>query len=133
MFEQAYRNRVDKVIEAIIRDICGDRTTHSPASLAGISAFHFHRIFRALTGETMFAFVAVAAPAIKRENSMQIEIRLIRPRAALIVERNSCWALSVRSDKLSQYRYLGPGVCLITNNYRWGVDSGARRSTYLWR
>lgn len=27
------------------------------AELAGISAFHFHRIFRALTGETMFAFL----------------------------------------------------------------------------
>lgn len=57
MFEQEYRNRINKVIKAIIHRPCDDWTTESLANLAGISPFHFHRIFRALTGETMFAFL----------------------------------------------------------------------------
>ncbi len=61
MFEQEYRNRINQVIKTIIRHPEGladeDWTTSRLAGLAGISAFHFHRIFRALTGETMFAFL----------------------------------------------------------------------------
>ncbi len=57
MFEYEYRNRINKVIKAIIHRPCDDWTTESLAELAGISPFHFHRIFRALTGETMFAFL----------------------------------------------------------------------------
>ncbi len=55
--EQEYRDRINNVIKAIIRNPDGDWATPSLASLAGISSFHFHRIFRALTGETMFAFL----------------------------------------------------------------------------
>lgn len=57
MFELEYRERINRVIKAIIRNPDGDCTTDTLAGLAGISPFHFHRIFRALTGETMFAFV----------------------------------------------------------------------------
>ena len=57
MIEQEYRDRINQVIKAIIRNPDGEWTTQTLAELAGISAFHFHRIFRALTGETMFAFL----------------------------------------------------------------------------
>lgn len=57
MLESEYRERINRVIKAIIRNPDGDWTTETLAGLAGISAFHFHRIFRALTGETMFAFL----------------------------------------------------------------------------
>jgi AraC family transcriptional regulator len=57
VLEQEYRNRINIVIKAIIRDPGGEWTTQTLAGLAGISAFHFHRIFRALTGETMLSFV----------------------------------------------------------------------------
>jgi AraC family transcriptional regulator len=57
MREMEYRERINRVIKAIIRNPDGEWSTESLAGLAGISAFHFHRIFRALTGETMFAFV----------------------------------------------------------------------------
>jgi AraC family transcriptional regulator len=57
VFEQEYRNRINRVIKAIIQQPGDDWTTPELAGLAGISAFHFHRIFRALTGETMFAFL----------------------------------------------------------------------------
>jgi len=57
VFEQEYRERINQVIKAIIRNPDGEWNTQSMARLAGISPFHFHRIFRALTGETMFAFL----------------------------------------------------------------------------
>jgi AraC family transcriptional regulator len=57
VLEQEYRNRINKVIKAIIHHPGDDWTTLDLAGLAGMSAFHFHRIFRALTGETMFAFL----------------------------------------------------------------------------
>lgn len=52
-----YRDHINTVIKAIIRAPGEDWTTERLASLAGISPFHFHRIFRAVTGETMFAFL----------------------------------------------------------------------------
>lgn len=57
MFEPEYRERINKVIKAIIQNPGDDWTTQSLAGIAWISAYHFHRIFRALTGETMFAFL----------------------------------------------------------------------------
>lgn len=57
MVEHEYRNRINHVIKTIIRHPGEDWTTQALAGLAGISAYHFHRIFRALTGETMFAFL----------------------------------------------------------------------------
>lgn len=57
MFEPEYRERINKVMKMIIRNPGGTWTTSALAGLAGMSAFHFHRIFRALTGETMFAFL----------------------------------------------------------------------------
>jgi AraC family transcriptional regulator len=57
VFEQEYRDRINRVVRVIIREPSGHWTTQALADLAGLSAFHFHRIFRALTGETMFAFL----------------------------------------------------------------------------
>lgn len=52
-----YRQPINHVIKAISRAPGEAWTTQRLAGLAGISAFHFHRLFRALTGETMFAFL----------------------------------------------------------------------------
>lgn len=68
MFEMEYRERINRVIKAIIRNLDGDWTTEPLAGFAGISAFYFHRIFRALTGETMFAFL----PRRKMLRALQI-------------------------------------------------------------
>lgn len=57
MVASHYRDNINCVIKAIIRHPGEDWTTESLAELAGISPFHFHRIFRTLTGETMFAFL----------------------------------------------------------------------------
>jgi AraC family transcriptional regulator len=57
VFDHEYRDRINKVIKAILRDPSGDWTTQALAGLAGISAFHFHRIFRALPDEATLFFV----------------------------------------------------------------------------
>ncbi|MBI1763196.1 MAG: helix-turn-helix transcriptional regulator, partial [Acidobacteria bacterium] len=57
MFAPNYRENINQVIKAIIRHPGDAWTTQNLAGLAGISPFHFHRIFRTLTGETMFAFL----------------------------------------------------------------------------
>ena len=57
MFEPEYRERINRIIKVIIRNPGGEWTTQSLSEIAGISAYHFHRIFRALTGETMFSFL----------------------------------------------------------------------------
>jgi AraC family transcriptional regulator len=54
---EAYCQQINHVIKAIIRAPDENWTTERLASFAGISPFHFHRVFRAVTGETMFAFL----------------------------------------------------------------------------
>jgi len=57
MHEQRYRESINRVIKGIIRHPGDAWTTERLAGLAGISPYHFHRVFRTLTGETMFAFL----------------------------------------------------------------------------
>ena len=76
MFEPEYRERINRIIKAIIRNPGNEWTVQSLADIAGISAFHFHRIFRALTGETMFAFLQrrrlLRAMELMRENGFTL-------------------------------------------------------------
>lgn len=55
--EQNYRRRIARVIEAIIVDPAAPHSVESLAALAHFSPFHFHRIYRALTGESVAATV----------------------------------------------------------------------------
>jgi len=50
---QGYHHRIAKVIETILADPGGEHTVESLASIACMSAFHFHRIYRAMTGESI--------------------------------------------------------------------------------
>lgn len=55
--EQDYRNRIARVVAAIVAD---PMAPHSLATLAGIahfSPFHFHRIYHAIAGETVAATI----------------------------------------------------------------------------
>ncbi|RFU43849.1 GyrI-like domain-containing protein [Paraburkholderia sp. DHOC27] len=49
--ERDYHKRIARVVEAILDDPGAPHTLDSLASLACLSPFHFHRIYRALTGE----------------------------------------------------------------------------------
>lgn len=51
--EQDYRRRIARVVEAILIDPAAPHTVESLAAVAHLSAFHFHRIYRAFTGENV--------------------------------------------------------------------------------
>ncbi|MGF6602624.1 AraC family transcriptional regulator [Paraburkholderia sp. GAS448] len=51
--ERDYRRRIALVIEAILTDPAAPHTLDSLASIAHLSPYHFHRIYRALTGESV--------------------------------------------------------------------------------
>lgn len=49
--EHDYHRRIARVVEAILRDPAAPHSVDRLAAVAGLSPFHFHRIYRALTGE----------------------------------------------------------------------------------
>jgi AraC family transcriptional regulator len=51
--EQDYRRRIARVVEAILLDPGAPHTLDRLAAVAHLSPFHFHRIYRALTGESV--------------------------------------------------------------------------------
>ena len=53
-----YLHRMNRVIDHIQRNPDGDLSLASLAQVAHFSQFHFHRIFRAHTGQTLQAFVS---------------------------------------------------------------------------
>jgi AraC family transcriptional regulator len=55
--ERDYHRRIARVVEAILADPGATHTLDSLASVAHLSPFHFHRIYRALTGESVVATV----------------------------------------------------------------------------
>lgn len=55
--EHDYHRRIARVIEAILADPAAPHTVQSLAEVAHLSPFHFHRIYRALTGEGVFETV----------------------------------------------------------------------------
>lgn len=55
--EHDYHRRIARVIEAILADPAAPHTVQSLAAVAHLSPFHFHRIYRALTGEGVFETV----------------------------------------------------------------------------
>ena len=55
--EQDYRARVARVVEAIVADPMAAHRLETLARLAHFSPFHFHRVYRSVTGETVAATV----------------------------------------------------------------------------
>lgn len=51
--ERDYHRRIARVVEAILADPGASHTLDSLAAVAHLSPFHFHRIYRALTGESV--------------------------------------------------------------------------------
>lgn len=52
-----YINRINKVYDYIERNLTQEMTLAQIAKVAGFSEFHFHRLFAAMTGETLFSFI----------------------------------------------------------------------------
>lgn len=55
--ELDYRRRISRVISAIVEDPGADHSVERLADVAHFSPFHFHRIYRAVTGESVAATV----------------------------------------------------------------------------
>ncbi len=55
--EQSYRQRVARAVAAILADPLAAHCLDDLAALAHFSPFHFHRIYRGITGETVAATV----------------------------------------------------------------------------
>ncbi|TXH80799.1 MAG: AraC family transcriptional regulator [Rhizobium sp.] len=55
--ETSYRRRIAKVIEAIMLDPSAPHSVESLAKTAHFSPFHFHRLYRAMTGESIAATI----------------------------------------------------------------------------
>lgn len=52
-----YIERINRAIDIVVRDLSQPLPLDAIASAAGLSPFHFHRVFKALTGETLNQFV----------------------------------------------------------------------------
>jgi AraC family transcriptional regulator len=52
-----YEKRVNRVIDHIQRHLGDDLSLAALARVAAFSPFHFHRLFKAITGETVFGFI----------------------------------------------------------------------------
>ena len=52
-----YEKRVNRVIDHVREHLSEDLSLERLAQVAAFSPFHFHRIFRAITNETLFAFI----------------------------------------------------------------------------
>jgi AraC family transcriptional regulator len=55
--EQEYRARINRVIDHIQQNLDKKLTMGALANVACFSPFHFHRIFRAIMGETLTSFI----------------------------------------------------------------------------
>jgi len=52
-----YARRVNRVVDHVRQHLADDLSLAALARLAAFSPFHFHRIFRAVTGEAVFGFI----------------------------------------------------------------------------
>ena len=72
-----YASRVNRVIDHVLLHLDEPHRLEDLAEVAGVSPFHFHRVFRALTGETLQKFVK----RLRLERALQMMAH--RPRRSL--------------------------------------------------
>ena len=71
-----YAARVNRAVDHVLLHLDEPLRLEDVASVAGISRFHFHRIFRALMGETLQRFVK----RVRLERALSMMSRTPRPR-----------------------------------------------------
>ena len=54
---QEYVGRINRVIDYIRTDLTGDLRLETLAQVANFSPYHFHRVFRAMVGETVNTYI----------------------------------------------------------------------------
>lgn len=78
----SYQDRIDRVIAHLRQNLSGDLSLDALADIAALSRFHFHRIFAAMTGET----VAEAVRRARLNRASQLLAATRRPLAAIAAE-----------------------------------------------
>jgi AraC family transcriptional regulator len=53
----SYVERINRAIDHVVRDLARPSRLEDVAAVAGLSPFHFHRVFKAVVGETLQQFV----------------------------------------------------------------------------
>jgi AraC family transcriptional regulator len=56
--QEDYKNRINRVFQFIDEHLDADLSLHTIAEIAFFSPFHFHRIFKFITNETLFEYVS---------------------------------------------------------------------------
>jgi AraC family transcriptional regulator len=79
-----YVDRVNRAIDAVVTGLDQPWTLEEVARAAGFSPFHFHRVFRALMGETLGQFVK----RVRLERALSIMARM--PRRSLTEVALAC-------------------------------------------
>ncbi|MBS0661185.1 MAG: AraC family transcriptional regulator [Verrucomicrobia bacterium] len=75
--EQDYRRRFDRVVDHILEHLPERLTVRRLAAVAHFSPFHFHRLFQALVGESVKAFIT----RVRLERALRL--RRLHPQRAL--------------------------------------------------
>src|SRR5918994_4078300 len=72
-----YEKRVNRVVDHVHAHLAEELSLPALARIAAFSPFHFHRVFKATTGETLFGFIqrlriekAAVALALHRDVSV---------------------------------------------------------------
>jgi len=104
-----YELRVNRVIDHIRDHLADELSLDGLACIAAFSPFHFHRIFRAITGETLFGFVQ--------------RIRLERAATALVLRRDES-ILAIALD----HGFSAPATFARAFRARFGMSATAWRA-----
>src|SRR5215510_2318435 len=72
-----YTRRVNRVVDHVRQHLADDLSLATLARLAAFSPFHFHRVFRAVTGEAVFGFtqrlrIEKAASALRNDSERSV-------------------------------------------------------------
>ncbi|MFP4469190.1 MAG: AraC family transcriptional regulator [Bacteroidales bacterium] len=57
LLRQEYIARINRVMDFVERNLSADLNLETLAGVANFSPFHFHRLFSAMTGETLNHFI----------------------------------------------------------------------------
>src|SRR5262249_10556788 len=95
--EQVYLSRINRVIDYISAHLAEPLPLEQLARLAHFSPFHFHRIFRSLTGEPLHAFV-------RRLRLERAVIQMANGPAASLTDIAMRWGFGSSSDFSRAFR-----------------------------
>lgn len=108
-----YVGRVNRAIDHIVQGLGGPLKLESVARAAGFSPFHFHRVFRALMGETLNAFI--------RRQRLERALFLMShgPRRSLLEVALDCgWSSGSDFSRAFKQRYGVPPSAIDLDTFR---------------